>query len=136
MSDYIKVVQSDQGLEEDIIRQIKPKEPYFADQDYLRFSKSADSRFWGQLARFSSIFAFDIYVDQRLLNNFTFVITEQKADSIIGYIKQNRPVEQPTKYYYYIPDREIRNIVVEGSYDIYGFHNDTLVLKNTYPFTQ
>jgi hypothetical protein len=105
----------------------------FAKEDYVEFSDNPPFPGFREPWRSSRIEAFDIYVDYKLLNKFVFIFTQQNTDKIIGSVQQTEPIEQPNKdLWYYITYEQIWRKFGEGVFDIYGFHNDTLVFKNIY----
>jgi hypothetical protein len=121
-------------LDDKIIEQVFSSNENFTKANYLWFTDSVNPKFWEIMYSYSRTFYFDIFIDIRMLNMFTFVLTDQNTDSVLGYIKQIQKVEQPSEScYYHINGHEIINAFNIGTYNIYAFHNDTLVLRSIYP---
>ncbi len=134
LSSSIFTYDTDGKLDDKIIEQVFASDEYFARANYIWFTDSVNPIFWEILYSHSRSFYFDIFVDKRLLNMFTFVFTTQNTDSILGYIKQIQNVELPSEScYYFINGNKVIGELGFGTYDIYGFHNDTLVFRSIYP---
>ena len=127
----ISMINTKSGLCQNLIDQIEPKESYFAKLNYANFSSDAIiDEFELTCCRLPDP---DLWIDYRLLNDFVLVFTKQDRNSIYGYVKQVLKVETPLRNgKYLIYADEMLSFLGDGMYDIYGFYNDTLVLKNTY----
>ncbi|MFH2049905.1 MAG: hypothetical protein ABIJ12_10715 [bacterium] len=133
-SNSINLVNSNQELNVIIANQIDPIMPYFSKLNYARFSSNSVI---DEFEFYSSIVPDpDLWIDYRLLNDFILVFTKIGDTTVHGYIKQIKNIETPLRNgKYLISDYEMKSILEEGLSDVYGFHNDTLVFKNTYsPF--
>ncbi len=133
LDNKIQITELASDLDTIVMNQISPDLPYFAKEDYVRYSSNPFFPGIREGWKSSRVELFDIYVDYRLLNRFSFIFTQQNTDTIVGLIEQTKLIEQPKKdYSYYICYEPIYDILGNGVFDIYGFHNDTLVFKNLY----
>jgi hypothetical protein len=71
----------------------------------------------------------DIYIDSKLLNSFLLVFTDENGNNVLGQIKQKQ--ELPDKIFR-IPEEDLNTLLNSGSYDIYCFKNNELVIKKRF----
>ncbi len=133
LDNKIQITELASDLDTIVMNQISPDLPKFAKENYVIFSNNPTQPKSIEPWKSCIIEVFDLYVDFRLLNKFVFVFTKQNTETIIGLIRQTEMLEQPKKdYWYYIRYEKILDRFGKGEFDIYGFHNDTLVFKNLY----
>jgi len=130
--DKVQINESLSNLKTVIIDQIPADTIKSAKENLISFS---DIRSFPGLetSKLSRIEVLNIYIDYGLLNKFTLVFMRHNAGTILGSIKQMEVIDKPKKNYcYYIYFENLASKFGEGEFDIYGFHNDRLVLKNSF----
>ncbi len=93
----IAIHNTNQGIVQNIVNQIEPQTPYFAKEDYARFSNNSILLPFDKPLLLSYIPDFDIWIDYRLLNDFVLVFTKPNTDSISGFIEQIGNIEDPKR---------------------------------------
>lgn len=129
LKESINVLQSNNDISKSIKNQIDSSLSYFTKEDYIPASHLIFVEPW----RSSIDVFFDLYVDNKILNNFVLVFTNQNTERISIIISQTSFIEiSKENKVHIIYHNEFSDLILTGMYDIYGFCNETLIFKTSY----